>query len=163
MVDIHPTQPNLVLFVSVTEFADCVKPAKSTEIDLQWLKSLIQIVWESCVKRVNGKELSPKAAIFIDANSTPEKIIPYLEGPTAAKVAFLYAGSEPLAHEQIGVIITTILTLAMDLYKFKSVFLSLGVFTVLPKVTDAELPDIIPLMKNKKDLREAQIYCNYNR
>ena len=151
------------MYISVTEFDDVVKPERSTEIDLKFLKAVIQIVWEGCTKRVNGKELSPKAAIFIDANSTPEKIVPYSEGPTAAKVPFLYAGSEPLVHERIGEIITTILSMATDLYKFKPVFLSLGVSTVLPKVTDDELPDIIPVMKNKKDLREAQIYANYNR
>ena len=68
------------------EFEDSVANARSNDFDLKLLKKACTALWERSYKRVKGKEYAPSAVVYIDANSTPEKIAPYLGGPTASKV-----------------------------------------------------------------------------
>ena len=72
------------------EFTDKVASSKSNDFDLKLLKLMIQALWERSYKKVLGREYSPCAVMFVDANSTPEKIAPFLGGPTASKVGHEY-------------------------------------------------------------------------
>ena len=73
--------------IAVKEFSDIVENARSNDIDLKLLKKLIQALWERSHKKVRGKEYSPSAVVFIDANSSPDRIVPYLGQATASKVS----------------------------------------------------------------------------
>ena len=68
------------------EFSDKVEAARSSDVDLRWLKKMVQAIWERSHKRVKNKEYTPRAVIFIDANSEPDTIVPYLGLATATKV-----------------------------------------------------------------------------
>ena len=60
--------------------------ARSSDIDLRFLKKMITALWERSHKKVKGREYSPQAVVFIDANSTPDKIKPYLGKAPSTKV-----------------------------------------------------------------------------
>ena len=149
--------------ILVTEFSDIVEPNRSSEIDLKFLKKIIQILWEKCSKKVNKKVYFPKSVVYIDANSSPDRIVPYLGGPTATKVQFLYSGSEPLAHEKLRKMVDNVLKTAKELHQFKPVLLALGVQAVLPVVPDEELDKINHLLKKTPRDREGQVIYNYDR
>ena len=71
---------------TVKEFEGSVGSARSNDFDLKLLKKGTTALWERAYKRVKGKEYVSSAVIYIDANSTPEKMVPYLGAPTASKV-----------------------------------------------------------------------------
>ena len=75
------------------EFTDIVGNARSSDVDLKFLKKMTEALWEKSHKKVQGKLYSPQAVVFIDANSSPDRIVPYLKKATASKVCVcLFSG-----------------------------------------------------------------------
>ena len=75
-----------IICFSVKEFSDTVESARCNDFDLKLLKKMIQALWERSRKKVMGKEYTPSAVIYIDANSGPDRIVPHLGHATATKV-----------------------------------------------------------------------------
>ena len=72
------------------EFTDTVGNARSSDVDLKFLKKMTEELWEKSHKKVKGKLYSPEAVVFIDANSSPDRIVPYLKKATASKVCVFF-------------------------------------------------------------------------
>ena len=142
---------------SVREFSDIVEPARSSDIDLKFLKKMVSALWEGSQKRVNRQVCKPLAVVLIDANSTPGKIVPYLGGPTASKVKFLFTGSRPLQHENKMELIQSVLMEAKKMYQFLPVFLSLGMNSVMKTVTSEDCRKLSGVLKVPMDDREGQV------
>ena len=147
----------IVHLFSVKEFSDTAEPSRSSDIDLKFLKKIVQTLWEKSSKKVRGKEYSPAAVCFIDANSTPDVIIKYVGPATATKMKFLATGSQALEHEDQMEMVESLLANANELYKYLPVFLSIGRNSVMKRVTTPELSSLSNVLKVPKDVREGQL------
>ena len=130
--------------------------SRSSDIDLKFLKKMVSTLWEGSVKRVKKKMVTPAAAIFIDSNSLPEEIVPYLK-ESADKIKFLATGFQPLDHDDKMEIIKSLLKDSYKLYQFLPVNLGLAMNCVMEKVSGPEMKQVAGVLKNPKDDREGQV------
>jgi hypothetical protein len=133
-----------------------VEGSRSSDIDLKFLKKMVATLWEGSCKKVKGKMVTPAAAVFIDSNSLPADIIPFL-GESADKIKFLATGFQSLDHEEKMELIQELLKEAYKLYSSLPVHLAVILNSVMKKISSAEMKDVAGLLKNPKDDREGQV------
>ena len=117
------------------EFCSKKQPAKYNAIDARFLERTVKVTWEGSSNRVRGKMSKPVGVVFMDANIFPSDVSKDMDGPTFTKIGFNYTGPDSLAHDQESELVENVLRKSKDVFQFLPVMLSLGVSTVLPKVT----------------------------
>ena len=107
------------------------------------------------------KNVRPAAVCHIDANITPEQLLPHLGEELEDKIYFVYTGGVPMDHPQDIDIIEKMMEDAEKLFEYKPVLLSMGCDALMHQVTSEEVAEISDLLKNPKCKRQGQVLHDY--
>ena len=159
----------LILLLAVKEFSAKKQPARSTQIDINFLKWAIATLWECSGKgsgtKTDGSVIKPAAVVHIDANLLPEDIIDDLGLPMASKMKFLYTGETPMQHPDDTDLIAEILgELAPQLHIYLPVLYRLAILAILPVVPRSyyESEELEDVLAKPGDKREGQLLYQYD-
>ena len=164
----HEKGENCILF-AVKEFSAKKLPARSTQIDIKFLKWAIATLWECSGKgsgtKADGSVIKPAAVVHIDANLLPEDILDDLGPPMASKMKFLYTGETPMQHPDDNDLIAEILEeLAPQLHIYLPVLYRLAILAILPVVPRSyyESEEMEDVLAKAGDKREGQLLYQYD-
>ena len=155
---------------SVKEFSAKKQSARSSQIDVRFLKWCISTLWERSGKAVSTKQedeketLKPNAVVHIDANILPEDIEKELGKAMYSKVKLIYTDQTPMMHAEETELIEEMFENAKKLFEYLPVLYSLGVAAILPLVPPSytmseEMEDVLRVPGDK---REAQLLYQYD-
>ena len=149
--------------ISVKEYSQNQASGRSHRVGIQFVKWAIQTLWERGSKSaVRNKDLRPCASVHIDANVVPKDILSQLDDAMASKIFFIYTGPTQLEHEDEVSIIDELMEDAEKLHKYLPVLLSLGVRTLLLRVTKQQMLEMADALSDPNDKRQAQVLYQYD-
>ena len=145
------------------EYSQIQSSGRNHRVGIQFVKWAIQTLWERGSKSsVGNKDLRPSASVHIDANVLPKDILSQLDDAMASKIYFIYTGPVQLEHDDEVSIIDKLMEDAEKLHQYLPIVLSVGIRTLLTKVTKQEMHEIADVLSDPNDKRQAQIIQQYD-